>query len=103
MKQVMIIYSTFPDVEAAQKVGKQLIEEKFLACAVYIPAQSDYSWNNEIQSENEYVMIGKTSRIKLQLAIQKLEALHPYDIPCILTWECACNETYAHWVGGQTS
>lgn len=103
MKHINIVYSTFPDADAAKKVGKQLVEEKFLACAVYMPAQSNYSWNNEIQSENEYVMIGKTSIAKLKAAVKKLENLHSYDVPCILTWKSECNDAYAQWVEIQTS
>jgi periplasmic divalent cation tolerance protein len=102
MKKITIIYSTFPDLEAAQKAGEQLVTDRLLACAVYIPAQSNYIWNNAMHTENEFVMLGKTTRIKLSPAIHKLELLHPYDVPGILTWEVECNDAYAIWVEEQT-
>ena len=95
---IISIYTTFPNKEKATKLSSYLIDNQFVACANYFPISSSYMWNGEIQNEEEVASLFKTTKEKWDQVSEKLEELHPYDIPCIIKYEIEANESYSKWV-----
>ena len=82
---VALIYSTCPDLEAALLLGRTVIGEGLAACVNCIPGmRSIYQWEGAIQESAEVVLLLKTTAQKTAPLMQRLAALHPYTIPCIL-------------------
>jgi|SRR5687768_3863189 len=101
--QLTIFYITTGDQETAERLGKLAVENKLAACANISSINSIFPWENVIQHEEEFVLILKTLPIK-KSALQRLIAdNHPYEVPCIVSWDVDVNEEYATWVAANVS
>lgn len=94
------MYITCKDSEEAQNIGRILLEEKLVACVNILPGiQSMYWWQGQINTDNESVLIAKTSSKYVEELISAVKAAHSYDVPCI---ECLPvkegNPEYLQWL-----
>ena len=96
----IIIYITHKNEAAAKKVSDQLVNEKLVACGNLFPIQSAYWWQGAVQNENEWVSIVKTIPELWEKVKSKVEAIHPYEVPCIMKLEAEANEKYEAWIRG---
>ena len=105
MSDLAVIYSTFGSFESAQQAASVLVEERLLACANLLPgATSIYQWEGTTHTDPEIVLIGKTRGELVEPAIERLRALHPYEIPCITSWPIpATTGDYAAWIQRATA
>lgn len=95
-----LYYTTWPDEAGARRAAQILLEEKLVACANLFPVmESQYWWEGKIESSKECVLILK-SRADLQSSLQKrVEALHPYQVPCFLELVVnSGNNNYLNWL-----
>lgn len=84
-KMVVAIYSTMGNTEDAKKIARSLVEEKLVACVNIIPKiESVYRWQGKIEEDDECVLIAKTTDKNVDKTIQKIQELHPYDLPDIV-------------------
>ncbi len=100
--QIRLIYSTPPSVEVAREIGRQLVDEDFARCVNILPnMHSIYRWDGKIASDDEAVLIIKTTHEKVELALARLAELHPYDCPCgiVLPIETGL-PAYLAWLAG---
>lgn len=82
---VAAIYSTTGNIEDAKKIARLLVEEKLVACVNILPKiESVYRWQGKIEEDSECVLIAKTTDKNVDKAIQKIQELHPYDVPDIV-------------------
>src|SRR5256885_10463035 len=99
-EQIVLALSTFPDRETAQRISKQLITEKFAACANILPQiESIYRWKEKIETGNETLVFFKLSEGRQSAFQEKLRALHPYDVPEIIFFPISSGlPEYLRWV-----
>lgn len=94
----LIFYVTYPDEATARSISENLVKQRVAACSNVFPIQSMYWWEGSIQQDGEWVSILKTSRT-LETELEKaIEALHPYEVPCIMRLEARANEAYEQWI-----
>lgn len=98
--EVLLALSTFPDIETARRIARQLVTENFVACANIIPAiESIYRWQGKVEEGNETLVLFKTAAARSAAFQEKLKSLHPYDVPEII---CLCiadgSPEYLRWV-----
>jgi len=98
MEKMSLIYSTFPDKEIADNILRSLIEQKIAACGNVWQSSSMYTWNGGFMQEGEYCSFIKTLPFCLEKCLIHIKKLHPYDVPCILTWETNVNTAYFEWL-----
>ena len=97
MKCVILI-STFSTMEKAKDISKKVISEKFAACVNIMPINSIYSWNNSIESSNEFLALFKTTDSNISKLRNFLLDEHDYDIPEIIDFELDnVNESYINF------
>jgi len=96
----VLVYITTPSVEAAQHIGREMVENKLAACANILPQmQSIYSWKGKICQDQEVVLLLKTSQGLFTKLKERVQALHEYECPCILALPIADgNEPYLQWL-----
>ena len=83
--KILLALSTFPDRERATRVAKQLVTEKFAACANVLPAvESIYRWKEKIETGSETLVFFKVSEDRQSAFQDKLRSLHPYEGPEII-------------------
>ena len=91
-------YITHPDEATARSISEQLLRERWIACANIFPVSSAYWWDGAIQHESEWVSVVKTSIGLEQQLVAAVEAIHPYETPCIMRFETRANEAYEKWI-----
>jgi periplasmic divalent cation tolerance protein len=102
--QVVLILSTFGTAEAAEACGRQLVTDGLAACVqVDGPIRSIYRWRDEVQIDEEFRLLIKTSPAASANCQTTLEQVHPYDLPEIVVLDAAASPAYAAWVAGTTA
>jgi periplasmic divalent cation tolerance protein len=98
--EIVLALSTFPDVEAARRIARELVSEEFAACANIIPTiESIYRWQGKVEQGKETLVLFKTSAARYAAFQEKLKSLHPYDVPEIVS--CPVDKAlpeYLRWV-----
>jgi periplasmic divalent cation tolerance protein len=97
---VISVYAIFADAAEAERIGRQMIEERLAACVNILgPVRSIYRWKGKVESADEVAAIYKTTDDRADALITRIAALHSYDVPCIATWPIdKILGAYADWV-----
>ncbi|MEO1436127.1 MAG: divalent-cation tolerance protein CutA [Bacteroidota bacterium] len=98
----LLIYITHPDEATAHSISNHLLEHRLIACANIYPMKSAYWWQGKVANENEWVSIIKTQAEHWDVICQQVEAMHPYDVPCITRMEAHANAAYEAWIISET-
>ncbi len=101
MATISILKTTLDQLTTAEQIGQSLVRKKLAACIHIKKIRSIYEWEDELQSDKEYLLSAKCSHSKFAEALKHLESLHPYDLPMIIREEVECNEAYHSWVDSQ--
>lgn len=102
---IVSVYAVFADAEEAERIGRTVVEEKLAACInILAPCRSIYCWKGKIESADEVPAILKTHSWKVDELIERIAALHSYDVPCVTAWPIEkLLRSYADWVGDSVS
>ncbi|MDP1627243.1 divalent-cation tolerance protein CutA [Parvibaculum sp.] len=102
--EFVFIYSTFGSVADAERAAEALVREKLAACVNIHPGmRSVYEWKGAVEREDETAAFIKTRRALASEAMERLRALHPYEVPAMLVLPIeGGNEDYLAWARGQT-
>lgn len=100
----VLIYSTFPSPEAAEKVGRELVEQRLAACINILPGMTSiYRWEAAIVRDSEAVMIIKTRQSLSGRVIEAAKALHPYTNPALVVLPIIDgSHDYVRWLMSET-
>lgn len=102
--EFFIILSTCPDTGTAERLATVLVEESLAACVNVVPGlRSIYRWNDAVQSDEEVLMLIKTTATRLEAARLRLVELHPYEVPEVVALPVADgHHAYLEWVSNST-
>ncbi len=100
MTDARVVLVTAPDRAAAERLVDTLLEERLIACGNLVPGvQSIYRWNDAVQRESEVLLVLKTTAARVPTLLQRVPALHPYDVPEVLVIPVeAGHGPYLEWV-----
>lgn len=94
------VYAVFADAEEAERIGRAVVDERLAACVNILGAiRSIYRWKGSIETAEEVAAIFKTGDAQADALLERVAALHSYDVPCVVCWpaEKALPE-YLNWV-----
>src|SRR3954463_3186423 len=99
---VVSVYAVFANAEEAERIGRQLIEERLAACINILgPVRSIYRWNGAVETADEVAAILKTSNDQANSLMTRIAGLHSYSVPCIVPWPIdKVPGSYADWIEG---
>jgi periplasmic divalent cation tolerance protein len=102
---LILVLTHAPDLECAKVIAKGLLAEKLAACInIGSPVLSVYEWESTMHETQEIPLVIKTTLALQERLIERLVALHPYDLPEALTVSVAGGYTpYLAWVQDQTT
>ena len=103
--EILLAFSTFPDLETARRIARDLVTENFAACANIIPAiESIYRWQGKIEQGKETLVLFKTTAARSAAFQEKLKCLHPYEVPEIIFLPLTAGlPEYLRWVVENTA
>jgi periplasmic divalent cation tolerance protein len=97
---VVLAFCTFPEADTARRIAREMVSLQLAACGNVIPQiHSVYRWEGKIESADEALGIFKLPATHYLEFEAKLRALHPYDIPEIIS--CRIDQglpEYLRWV-----
>jgi periplasmic divalent cation tolerance protein len=97
---VVSVFATFANVEEAERIGRQMVEEKLAACVNILgPCRSIYRWQGAVESAEEVAAIFKTTAAGADGLLTRIAAHHSYDVPAAVVWPIdKLLAPYAEWV-----
>ena len=99
-EEILLAFCTFPDVETARRIARELVELRLVACGNVLPQiHSIYRWQGKVESNDEALALFKLSADRYAEFEAKLRSLHPYDVPEIIA--CPIDQAlpeYLRWV-----
>ncbi|WP_345737950.1 divalent-cation tolerance protein CutA [Prosthecobacter algae] len=103
MTDILLVLSTFPDLEKARQIGTKLVESQLAACVNLCPGlTSIYRWKGAVETGAEVLAIFKTTSTTYPAMEQRLRELHPYEVPEIVAIPAGhASAAYAQWVAAE--
>jgi periplasmic divalent cation tolerance protein len=100
----VLIYTTFPSLEEAKRVGDALVAARLAACVNMFPGMiSIFEWKGAREEASEVAMIIKTRAELADRVMQETKRLHPYELPALLVLPTeGGSEEYCGWIARQT-
>jgi periplasmic divalent cation tolerance protein len=98
--QVCIAYCTCPNPEVAKTIAERVVDERLAACVNLLPhVTSIYRWQDDIATDQESLLMIKTTQPQLEALTARIAALHPYEVPEVIALPIAAgHENYLEWV-----
>jgi periplasmic divalent cation tolerance protein len=82
----LIIYMTCESHEQAEHIVQDLLGSSLIACAnIMQPHTALYSWEGQIEKEQETGVILKTSANMFAAVEKRVKELHSYECPCLVS------------------
>ena len=97
---VVSVYAVFANAEEAERIGRTVVEERLAACVNILgPVRSIYRWNDKVKTAEEVAAIFKTHHWQSDNLMERIAAMHSYEVPCVVTWPInKILRAYADWV-----
>ena len=104
MTDVRTVLLTAPDADSATRIVTALVEERLAACGNIVPGvTSIYRWQGAVEHAAEVLVMMKTTTARVDQLIERVSALHPYDVPEVLVLPVlAGHQLYLEWVASST-
>ncbi|MFP4647580.1 MAG: divalent-cation tolerance protein CutA [Halorhodospira sp.] len=81
----LAVFCTCPDEQTARRLAEAVVEAKLAACVNILPGVSSvFYWEGRAQSEQEHLLMIKTSELAYSRLESKLVELHPYELPEVI-------------------
>lgn len=102
---VAVVYTTINTIQDARRIAHTLVEEQLVACVSIIPKiESIYRWKGAVEEEEEFILISKTIDANVKKTIQRIKALHTYELPDIIVLPVIGGlKDYLDYVSNETS
>ena len=104
MTPVRIVLCTIDSADAARKLARRLVQNRLAACVNIIEkVTSVYKWEGRIEEDAELLLVIKTQDSRLRDLMDRIQELHPYDVPEIICWPVQeGSKAYLDWVVAAT-
>jgi periplasmic divalent cation tolerance protein len=100
----VLIYTTFPSLEDAKRIGGALVAARLAACVNMFPGMiSIFEWKGAREEANEVAMIIKTRAGLADRVMAETKRLHPYEVPALLVLPTEGGSAeYCAWIVSET-
>jgi periplasmic divalent cation tolerance protein len=101
----LLVLTNLPDRAAAEALAAQLVERRVAACVnVLSPCRSVYRWKGEVQHDEEYPLLIKTTLERYAALELAIRAGHPYELPEIVAVPIERGlPEYLRWLAEETA
>ncbi len=104
MTGIVEVVITAADPEWLAAFTRRLVSDRLAACGQQVAAiRSIYRWDGAVQDDPEARVALHTRFELVDQIVQRANAEHPYDVPCVLALPVlAGNPAYLDWVRAET-
>lgn len=95
----VVVMVTTPSKEMGEAIAQALVKEQLAACVNLLPIHSIYTWEGEVNSEDEWQLLIKTDKGAFPALEKRIGELHSYDVPEIIALPIvAGSQPYLQWI-----
>ena len=104
-KDILVVMVTAANHEEAARISEQVVRSRQAACATIIPmVHSTYRWEGKLVSDQESMVLLKTTVANFQALQETIQKLHSYKVPEIIAIPVAKGlPQYLEWVRRETA
>lgn len=97
---VLVCFCTVPSEDVASKIAETVVGERLAACVNTVGGlRSTYRWQGAVESDDEVLLIVKTTEKKFESLRDRIVALHPYECPEVIAWPITHGlPSYLGWI-----
>ena len=105
MERAVLVYTTWPSIVEAERVGRTIVERRLAACVKILPGMiSHYWWEGKIERAEEVVMFIKTRASMAELVRNAVKEAHTYTTPAFMVLPVDnVDADYHAWITRETS
>lgn len=94
-----IVLVTAGDRSLAEAIASSLVESQLAACVSLLPVYSIYTWEGQLQQENQWQLLVKTNLTKFSELEAKVRAIHSDKVPEIIALPIVAGSLpYLQWI-----
>ncbi len=103
MQEWLVVLMTAGSQEEADRIANTLVAEMLAACVNVLPGvTSVYRWEGEVQRDQEWLLVAKSTRDVLDDLVRRVQAIHSYDLPEIIALPIVGgSEAYLRWLDAE--
>ena len=100
MTDKLLILTTAASDSEARRIATALVEQRLAACVNVVPKiQSVYRWQGKVETAEEFLLIIKTVKARLEAVQSAIRELHSYELPeCIAIEIAGGSVEYLNWI-----
>jgi periplasmic divalent cation tolerance protein len=104
MTEYMQVLTTIDSNEEAERLGRSITGARLAACVQIVgPIRSLYWWQGKLDDAQEWLLIIKTTSVRLSELEQHIKANHSYDTPEITATQIPWGSAeYLNWISAET-
>ena len=81
----LLVLTTCPGSITAKQIAQDLVANDVAACVNIIPGLTSYfKWSNKVDSDDELLLLIKTTSDCYPKVEKRIKSLHPYELPEII-------------------
>lgn len=105
MGNCSVVFVTYPNGKAANRVSDYLLKNRLAACANHVAGvRSAYWWKGKLETAREVLVIYKTRTSLVRKFTATVKKLHPYEVPEIIALPISKgNPDYLKWIEQSTN
>ena len=100
---IVLVYATFPDMDAARGVAAGLVGQGLAACVNLISGmRSVYRWDGAILEDGEVAGLIKTRAALAERVMGFVRVMHPYSVPALVVLPTAGGHApFLEWIAAE--
>lgn len=102
MSPFIVVFMTASDRVEAEKIVRNLLEERLIACANIVgPVSSLFWWKGKIDKASEFLVIMKSEKKFFKRLSERVREIHSYEVPELITMPIIEGlPSYLDWLKG---
>lgn len=100
----LLVLTTCPGLITAKRIAQDLVANNVAACVNIIPGLTSYfKWSDKVESDDELLLLIKTTSDYYPKVEKRVMLLHPYELPEIIAVPIKEGLTdYLRWIENST-
>ena len=104
MNDYLVVLVTATSSDQARRMARKLLQNKLAACVNFVPVDSMFIWQGDIQEEEEVLMIIKTRSEAFDALMSAIKIAHTYDTPEIIGMPVVIGSPdYLKWINDEVT
>lgn len=97
---ILLCYCACPDANTATRIAETLVDERLAACVNQLSGvTSTYRWEGRIVTDDEVLLLIKTTEGRLSALRKRVLEMHPYELPELIAVPVVSGHPpYLDWV-----